>query len=128
MTSGANPTAHIWESIDQEKRRDALLRRVSISAWIATLALVTVLLVIGGISAAQMMRAAIEGVVPWVTVVATILPLIVVLGVLTLLIAVLATIAVFLRMRTATLREIQLRLATLEESLARTSTEPPPAR
>jgi hypothetical protein len=121
MTAGANPSDRIWAAIDREKRRDALLKRVSIAAWAATLVLVSVLLVIGGISAAQMVRAAIEGAVPWVTVLGTVLPLIVILGVLTVLIAVLSTIAIFLRMRTATLQEIQLRLAALEETLVRGS-------
>jgi hypothetical protein len=125
MTAGTNPSDQIWAAIDREKRRDALLKRVSIAAWAATLVLVSVLLVIGGISAAQMVRAAVEGAVPWVTVLGTIIPVIVVLGVLTVLIAVLSTIAVFLRMRTATLQEIQIRLAALEEVLVRDSTRPP---
>jgi uncharacterized membrane protein len=112
-----NTTERIWENIDREKRRDRLLKRVSIVAWSATLILVIVLLVVGGISAAQMVRAALEGAVPWVTVLGTVLPLILVLGVLTVLIAVLSTIAIFLRMRTAALHEIQLRLAALEEVL-----------
>ena len=125
MTAGANPSDRIWAAIDREKRRDALLKRVSIAAWTVTLVLVGVLLVIGGISAAQMVRAAIEGAVPWATVLGTIIPVIVVLGVLTVLIAVLSTIAIFLRTRTATLQEIQLRLAALEEMLVRHSTQPP---
>jgi hypothetical protein len=121
MIAGANPSNRIWEAIDREKRRDALLKRVSMAAWAATLVLVTVLLVIGGISAAQMVRAAVEGAVPWATVLGTVIPLIVVLGVLTVLIAVVSTVAIFLRMRTATLQEIQLRLAALEEALMRGS-------
>ena len=125
MIAGTNPTHRIWESIDQEKRRDSLIRRTAIAAWTATLVLVTVLLVIGGISAGQMVRAAMEGTVPWVTVLGTVLPLIVILGALTTLIAVLSTIAVFMRMRTSTLHEIQLRLAALEEVLTRDSGEPP---
>ena len=125
MTAGANPSDRIWEAIDREKRRDGLLKRVSIAAWTATLVLVTVLLVIGGIAAAQMVRAAVEGAVPWITVLGTVMPLIVILGVLTVLIAVISTIAIFLRMRTATLQEIQLRLAALEEALVQGSTQPP---
>src|SRR4051812_32426071 len=119
MTTGTNTTKGIWESIDREKGRDRLLNRVSITAWSATLVLVAVLLVVGGISAAQMVRAALEGAVPWITVLGTVLPVIIMLAVLTVLIAVLSTIAIFLRMRTATLREIQLRLAALEEVLTR---------
>jgi uncharacterized membrane protein len=124
MTAPTNSTQRIWDSIDQEKRRDRTMQRISIAAWTATLILVFILLVIGGISAAQMVRAALNGAVPWVAVLGTMLPVIIVLGLLTALIAVLSTIATFLRTRTVTLHEIQLRLAALEDALTTESGKP----
>jgi hypothetical protein len=123
MTTPTNSAKGIWDGIDREKRRDRLLRRVSVAAWTATLVLVTALLVVGGVAAAQMVRAALNDAVPWVTVLGTVMPLIIILAVLTVLIAVLSTIAIFIRTRTATLQEIQLRLAALEEVLTRESSQ-----
>ncbi|MGE5101598.1 MAG: hypothetical protein ACM3SX_16575 [Deltaproteobacteria bacterium] len=108
----------VWSAIDDEKRRDRFIRRVSIAAWSVTFLLILLLAVLVGISEAQMVKAVLAGALPWMTVLGVAMPLIIVLGIVSLLIATLSTVGVFLRMRTTTLSEIQLRLAALEQMLA----------
>jgi uncharacterized membrane protein (DUF106 family) len=108
----------VWAAIEDEKRRDRLLRRVSTVAWTVTFVLVLVLAVLIGVQVSQMMRAVSAGAAPWTAPVWSAMPLIVVLGVLSVLIATLSTIGIFLRLRTASLAEIQMRLASLEAMLA----------
>jgi len=108
----------VWAAIEDEKRRDRRLRRVSIIAWSATFLVVLVLAVLIGLQVSQMMRAVAVGAAPRSAVIWSAMPLIVVLGVLSVLIATLSTIGIFLRLRTASLTEIQLRLAALEAMLA----------
>jgi hypothetical protein len=110
-----------WNIVDSEKRRDRMLRRACIIAWSAVLAFVIVLGVAVSISAAPLLRATLNGQLPWISVVGTLMPLIIVLWILSVLIATLCTIGIFLRLRTASLIEIQLRLAALESLLAHTA-------
>jgi hypothetical protein len=113
-----NSTDAVWSAIDREKRRDSLLRKVSIGAWGITFAL---LLVYGAMVASKvswLQNLADVGVVQQQDVFNATIPLIAAVGTVMLLIATLSTIGVFLRMRTATLSEIQLRLAALESMLA----------
>jgi hypothetical protein len=118
MTSPQSPaSAKVWERIDAEKRRDRMIKRVSISAWTVTMVLVLALLGLELASALQMARAAMVGAVPWMTVLGSAFPGLIILGVLSVLIATLSTVAMFFRLRTATLDEIQLRLASLEEMI-----------
>ncbi|HEY2848682.1 MAG TPA: hypothetical protein VGI97_02305 [Gemmatimonadaceae bacterium] len=118
MTSPQSPaSAKVWERIDAEKRRDRMIKRVSISAWTVTMVLVLALLGLELASALQMARAAMVGAVPWMTVLGSAFPGLIILGVLSVLIATLSTVAMFFRLRTATLDEIQLRLAALEEMI-----------
>lgn len=118
MTSPQSPaSAKVWERIDAEKRRDRMIKRVSISAWTVTVVLVLALLGLELASALQMARAAMVGVVPWMTVLGGATPGLIILSVLSVLIATLSTVAMFFRLRTATLDEIQLRLAALEEMI-----------
>lgn len=118
MTSPqSSPSTKIWERIDAEKRRDRLIKRVSVGAWTVTLLLVIALLALELASVGQMALAAMRGAVPWLTVLGSALPGLIILGVLSVLIAVLSTVAMFFRLRTATLDEIQLRLAALEEMI-----------
>ena len=119
MTTSTEATNNVWKAIDEERRRDCVLKRVSIAAWSATVLFVAVLILIGAVSAAQMVRAAMAGAAPWATVLGTVIPVIIPLAMLTVLIAVLSTVAMFLRMRSASLHEIQLRLAALEDVLVR---------
>jgi uncharacterized BrkB/YihY/UPF0761 family membrane protein len=108
----------LWAAIDDEKRRDRFIRRISIAAWSVTLLLILLLAILVCISEAQMVKAVLAGELPWMTVLGVAMPLIIVLGIVSLLIATLSTVGVFLRMRTTTLGEIQLRLAALEQILA----------
>jgi hypothetical protein len=115
----------VWTAIEKEKRRDSLLRKVSVAAWTFTAFL---LLVYGGMVAtkvSRLMQLAEVGIVQRQDVFNATIPLIAVVGTVMLLVATLSTIGVFLRMRTATLSEIQLRLASLEAMLEST---PDPAR
>ena len=110
-------TQRVWDAIDGEKRRDRLLRRVSITAWSVTLVLVVALAVMVGIQVVELAKGAMVGAVPWMSVVGVAMPLVITLGMLSVLVGTVSTIGVFLRMRTASLTEIQLRLAALEDML-----------
>jgi uncharacterized BrkB/YihY/UPF0761 family membrane protein len=123
-TNAMGSTDKVWAAIDDEKRRDRFIRRVSIAAWSFTFFLLLVLGVLVGISEAQMVKAVLAGELPWMTVMGIALPFIVVVGIVSLLIATLSTVGVFLRMRTTTLSEIQLRLSALEEMLVSRSEAP----
>jgi predicted transporter len=119
MTNGSHSGSNnAWAIIDQEKRRDRLLRRISIAAWSVTFLIVVIIATMIGIQVTEMWKAAREGMVPYSTVIAMSMPLVIVLGMLSVLIATLSTIGIFLRLRTASLTEIQLRLAALEDMLA----------
>jgi len=104
--------------IENERRRDRFIRRVSIIAWSVTFLLVLVVAALVGVQVTQMARLASVGAVPWSTVVGSAMPLLDVLWKLSLLVAGLSTIGIFLRLRTASLTEIQVRLAALEAMLA----------
>jgi predicted lysophospholipase L1 biosynthesis ABC-type transport system permease subunit len=114
----ASPSSRVWDAIENEKRRDRFLKRVSILAWTATFVLAALMTVVVGIGAAQFAKSAIAGQLPWMTVAGAMIPLFVALGGLSVLVATLSTLAMFFRLRTASLHEIQLRLAALEEMLA----------
>jgi uncharacterized BrkB/YihY/UPF0761 family membrane protein len=104
--------------IENERRRDHFVRRVSIIAWSISFALVLAVAIIVGVQVSQFLDGAREGEVPWSVVVGSTIPLIDVLWKMSLLVATLSTVAIFLRLRTASLTEIQLRLAALEEMVA----------
>jgi len=107
----------VWEAIESERRRDRLIRRVSVAAWAVTFFFVTVLAVMVCVQVVQLAKGAMAGALPWVTVFGAAMPFVIVLGLLSVLIATLSTIGIFLRLRTASLTEIQLRLAALEDML-----------
>jgi hypothetical protein len=114
----ASASDRIWQAIDTEKRRDRLIRRISIIAWSVTVTLVLLLGLAVGIQIAEMAKGAMLGVLPWMSVIGVAMPFIIVLGLLSTLIATLATVGMFLRLRTTSLNEIQLRLAALEDMIA----------
>ncbi|HEY3934973.1 MAG TPA: hypothetical protein VGL65_10200 [Gemmatimonadales bacterium] len=119
MTTSANAGAEkVWAAIEVEKRRDRLVRRVSVIAWSVTFVLLLALGVMVGFSIVPAVKAVLVGALPWVAVYGLAMPFIIVLGIVSLLIASLSTVGVFLRMRTTTLSEVQLRLAALEQVLA----------
>jgi hypothetical protein len=118
VNTSRNATDNAWALIENEKRRDRFIRRVSIAAWVTTFIIVLLVAVMTGISVFEMRKAQMLGAVPWMTVMASAMPLIDVLWKLSLLVAALSTVGIFLRLRTASLTEIQLRLAALEEMLA----------
>ena len=103
--------------IENERRRDRFIRRVSIIAWSVTFVLVLLVASLVGVQVYEMSRAARVGAVPWSTVMGSAMPLIDVLWKLSLLVAGLSTVGIFLRLRTASLTEIQIRLAALESML-----------
>ena len=104
--------------IENERRRDRFIRKVSIAAWSTTVFLVLVVAAMVSVQVVEMTKAGLLGAVPWMTVMASAMPLVDVLWKLSLLVATLSTIGIFLRLRTASLTEIQLRLAALEEMIA----------
>lgn len=116
-TQNLSASGRVWDAIEGEKRRDRLLRRVSITAWSVTLVLVVALAVMVGIQVVELAKGAMVGAVPWMSVVGVAMPLVITLGMLSVLVGTVSTIGVFLRMRTASLTEIQLRLAALEDML-----------
>ncbi len=107
-----------WSAIDAERRRDRILRRVSIAAWSGTVVVVLFIGVVVGLQVARMLQRVAAGVAEPTAVLLAALPLVVTVGVLALLIAILSTVGIFLRLRTASLQEIQLRLAAIEGIIA----------
>ena len=118
MKQNASASGKAWEAIETEKRRDRLIRRVSVTAWAITLFFVVVLAVMVCAQVVEFAKGAMAGALPWATVFAAAMPLVIVLGLLSVLVATLSTIGIFLRLRTASLAEIQLRLAALEDMIA----------
>jgi uncharacterized membrane protein len=117
MTQGhASASPEAWARIEQEKRRDRFIRRVSVAAWTVTFLFALVFTVLIGVQIAGMWD--MLGTLPFAAVVGMVMPLIIVLGFLSVLIATLSTVGIFLRLRTASLAEIQLRLASLEDMLS----------
>jgi len=110
-----------WAMIDQEKRRERFLRRVSIAAWTMTVLVVAFLAVISIWQMIELMNSPLfgGGIFPASAFFGALYPLLMVLGALSVLVATLSTIGIFLRLRTTSLIEIQLRLAALEELLTR---------
>jgi len=106
-----------WEKIEEERRRDRLIRRVGYIAWSVTIFVMLIYTTIVALEFVRTLEMQRVGVVSGLDVIAVVMPLIKGLGVFSLLIAILATVGVFLRLRTASLSEIQLRLAALEEML-----------
>lgn len=119
MTTSNTPRAKdVWTTIDRERRRDRVVRWISVSAWGLTF---LILLIFAGITASKISiveRQVMVGASAQQAIYEAWLPLIAVVGVLSVLIATLSTVGIFLRMRTASLVEIQLRLAALERMLA----------
>jgi hypothetical protein len=110
-------SSNVWEAIDNEKRRDRFIRKVSVTSWTITFLLVVVL---GAILVSETIFAAktVMGVgMGWQLALPLMMPLVISLGVLSVLIATLSTVAIFLRLRTSSLNEIQLRLAALEDMI-----------
>lgn len=106
-----------WKFIEEEKRRDVFLRRVSKIAWAITFVIILIFTIMIGVQVAQMIKVVGVGAAPMMAIVGVAIPLVIVLGFVSLLIATLTTVGIFLRFRTASLTEIQLRLAALEDML-----------
>ena len=114
----ATASGGVWDAIENERKRDRFIRKVSIVAWSVTGVLALLLTILVGGQAVEMARAAMLGALPWMSVAGIMMPLVIALGMLAVLIATVSTIGMFVRMRTASLHEIQLRLAALEDMLA----------
>ena len=117
MTGSASGSTGAWGIIENEKRRDRFVRRVSIVAWSVTLALVLLVAALVTVQIVEMTKLTGSD-MNWLLIIGSAMPLVDVLWKLSLLVAVLSTVGIFLRLRTASLAEIQLRLATLEDMLA----------
>ena len=119
MSTEISPASErVWAVVEREKRRDRLVRRVSIAAWSVTGGTVLIFGAVRAYEVWRLVQLVQEDVAVWVVVVDRVMPLVAVIGVLGLLIAILSTVGIFLRLRTASLSEIQLRLASLEEMIA----------
>jgi hypothetical protein len=104
--------------IEAEKKRDRLVRRVSLIAWIVTLTVMLLFAWIVGVDVAQTIARVRMGAAVTTSVLNALIPLLAVVGTTSLLLAVVSTAGSFLRSRTASLADIQLRLATLEAMLS----------
>ena len=113
----APSSSSVWDAIENEKKRDRFIRKVSVVAWSVTGALALVLTILVGIQIWELTVGALAGAVPWLSVAGVAMPFVIALGMLTVLIATVSTIGVFMRLRTSSLHEIQLRLAALEEMI-----------
>ena len=119
MSTEISPASErVWAVVEREKRRDRLVRRVSVAAWSVAGGAVLILGAVKTWEVWHLIRLVGEEVAPWEIVIDRVMPLVWVIGVLGLLIAILSTVGIFLRLRTASLSEIQLRLASLEEMSA----------
>lgn len=116
-TPQPSPSARIWERIEEEKRFDRFIKRVSVAAWSVTFALVVILVLAEAVTVVQLIRAARAETLPWMSVLGALLPGVVILGIASILIAIVATVGMFFRQRSASLAEIQARLAALEEAV-----------
>lgn len=112
-------TTQAMDRIEEERRRDRFVRRVSKIAWGATF-IVTIAFVALSVSQFVGMRelTRMSG-APFSTMLGLLVPAVAAVGAVCVLIATLSTIGIFLRLRTASLQEIQLRLAALEDMLTR---------
>lgn len=110
-------TSSAWDAIENEKKQDRFIRRISVVAWSVTGLLALFFAILVGTQIFSLARGAFAGTVPWMAVAGAAMPFVIALGMLTVLIATVSTIGVFVRMRTASLHEIQLRLAALEEMI-----------
>jgi uncharacterized membrane protein len=119
MSTQVSPASErVWAVIEREKRRDRLVRRVSIAAWSVTGGAVMIFGAVRAWEVWRLLQLVGEDVAPLAIVVDRVMPMVTVIGVLGLLVAILSTVGIFLRLRTASLSEIQLRLAALEEMIA----------
>lgn len=117
-TTNSHEADGVWNAIDRERRRDRVVRWISIGAWALTFVILLVFAAITASEVSIVKRAVTVGAATQQTVYEAALPFIAVVGTLSVLIATLSTVGMFLRMRTASLVEIQLRLAALERVLA----------
>jgi hypothetical protein len=104
--------------IEKERQRDRFIKRLCITAWATSLALVLVVAGLVALGARQFIEGALRGEMPWAVAVGSTMPLFDALWKLSLLLTAVSTVAVFMRQRTSSLAEIQLRLAALEEMVA----------
>src|SRR4029078_12342224 len=70
----------VWEAIENERRRDRLIRRVSITAWSITFFFVAILAVLVCMQVVQLAKGAAAGALPWISVFGAAMPLVIVLG------------------------------------------------
>lgn len=112
---GKSATESVMDRIDEERRRDAFIRRAAKIAWGVTFLIVLFLI---GLTITQIVGMT-SGNTGLMVIASLAMPLAFTLGALSVLVATLCTIGMFLRMRTASLQEIQLRLAALEQILMR---------
>ena len=119
MTSAGFDKDSAWAAIDQEKRRERALRRMSAAAWTVTFVGIIGYGVLVALQIVHSLQLIGVGAASSLVVIAQLMPLLIVIVAVSLLIAAITTIGMFLRQRTASLQEIQLRLAALEEPLAR---------
>ena len=105
----------IWEQIENEKRRDAFIKKVSKIAWGVTIGILMVFLFFAVNDIARAVELYNKEVIAFATIFTTAKPFLVTLGSVGLIIAILSTIGIFLRLRTASLLEIQQRLTNIEQ-------------
>ena len=117
MTTQKSHSDSAWEIIEREKKRDAVVRRIGIAAWIITFALAIVFAVLVVASGFTALKDFLNRGVSFEFFPDLLEPIIISLGKVSLVLALASTIAIFLRVRTASLNEIQLRLAALEDML-----------
>jgi hypothetical protein len=119
MNQSTQPSKeNVWSMIESERKRDRLVRRLSVIAWTVTLGVMLVFAAIVGAEVVRTLDLVGQGVATNRDVVDRLVPLLGVVGVTSLLLALVSTAAVFLRFRTASLGDIQLRLASLEAALS----------
>ena len=120
MSKGASSAEQAWAMIEQDKRRDEFLRKISRVAWIVTFVIVLLFtLTYAALLGYRVIFFGLGRAWDQMELLKAALPFFASLGVVCILVATLSTIGMFTRVRTASLAEIQLRLAALEDILTR---------
>jgi hypothetical protein len=106
----------MWALLDEEKRREAVLRRISKGAWTTAFLVVLAFTIIWAVYIVQMVQfTGLSRLPDRENIIHAAIPLFVALGFMSVLVATVSTVGVFMRFRAASLSEIQLRLAALED-------------
>ena len=122
MTPKLSTSEQAWAMVENEKRREARLRKISKAAWTSAFVVVSAFSIIWGVYIVQLTQFyGLSRLPDRENILRSAIPLFVALGFMSVLVATVSTVGIFLRFRAASMTEIQLRLAALEEAVVKTT-------